>query len=298
MDPIKRIIYDGNLLQIGLFRCAPTHPSFENSGPIGAHLFVFPRTSVYITHAGRAPVVANPNVVMYYNKGQIYFRQPLSRRGDICEWFAFHPAVAIETIRPYDAAVVDKQERPFAFTHGPSDPQSYLLQRLVVQHVLENDPPDHLYVEESMLCVLERVIKNSYQSRRAPGQTRKPDTARAHADLVHEVKTLLATRFRERLTLTQIAQAVYSSPYHLSRLFRKHTGITIHNYISQLRLRTSLEYVAQPDTMLTELGLNLGYSSHSHFTKAFRRTFGTAPSTLRKSASSRLLREMSKIMIA
>lgn len=117
-------------------------------------------------------------------------------------------------------------------------------------------------------------------------------------DLVHEVKTFLAARFKETVTLQDIATAVYTSPYHLSRIFHKYTGFTIHNYLNQLRLRTALGYLAQSDVQLTDVGLALGYSSHSHFTQAFRRTFGTAPSDFRASASSKRIQEMRKILIA
>jgi len=77
--------------------------------------------------------------------------------------------------------------------------------------------------------------------------------------------------------------------FHLCRVFRTATGTSLHAYRSQLRLREALGRV--PDAAdLTALALDLGYASHSHFTQAFRRAFGTTPREWRESASGPRLR--------
>jgi AraC-like DNA-binding protein len=243
---------------------------------------VFPRTSVYITHNGRSPVVADPNVVIFYNQGQEYQRSKLSEQGDICDWFAFCPALIVEAIRPFDPSVEDRQETPFTFTHGPSEARSYLLQRLLIKHLREAESPNYLYIEETIFTLLSQTIANFFHLHGISRQKRETAvTQQQHRDLVEATKAILATRFQEELSITQIAQAVYSSPYHLCRLFRHYTGQTIHSYLNQLRLRTALDYMAQPEIPITQIGLEMGYSSHSHFTQAFRQTFGTSPSAFR-----------------
>src|SRR4029078_102206 len=67
----------------------------------------------------------------------------------------------------------------------------------------------------------------------------------------------------------------------LGRLFRSSTGFSLHGYRNQLRLRAALERIADPETRLTALASELGFSCHIHFTAAFRETFGVAPSELR-----------------
>jgi AraC-like DNA-binding protein len=235
---------------------------------------------------------------MFYNRGQLYRRGKLSERGDVSDWFAFPSDSIVEATRPHDPAVTERPQKPFIFTHGPTYSQSYLLQRLVVKHIRESVQPNNLYIEETMLSVLNQVLEDTYHAHGARTKASRADTVRTHTEVVQEVKTLLATHFKRQLSLQQIAGKVHVSPYHLCRVFRQLTGFTIHRYLNQIRLRTSLEYVAQGGTTLAELGLELGYSSHSHFTHAFKRTFGTSPSDLQKTASSRRLREMSKILTA
>jgi len=61
-----------------------------------------------------------------------------------------------------------------------------------------------------------------------------------------------------------------------------------------LRLRAALERLAEQEPDLTRLALDLGFTSHSPLSVAFRRAFGVAPSECRRRASSDWLREMSK----
>jgi AraC-like DNA-binding protein len=78
-----------------------------------------------------------------------------------------------------------------------------------------------------------------------------------------------------------MARAVHASPFHLARIFQQRTGVPVHRYLTQLRLRAALERLADGADDLTALALELGFSSHSHFTDSFRREFGCAPSTVR-----------------
>lgn len=282
---------------IGTFHCPITDPIFNHAGKIEGYTIVFPRTSVTITQDGRRPVVADPNVVMFYNKGQAYERGKVSEEGDLCDWFGFDRTAVIDAVRTIDPSVDERWLQPFYFTHGPSDSEVYLQQRLLIHYLQETESPDLLYVEEKSLDILGQVVADAYAVQR-PSRQQKTDKKHFHAELVQAVKEILAVRFKETLTLEKIATAVYTSPYHLSRIFRKQTGFTIHNYLNQLRLRVALGHVAQTDTNLTQLGLELGYSSHSHFTQAFRRSFGTVPSAFRASATTKQILEMSKILIA
>ena len=258
-------------------------------------LMVFPRTSVTIRHAGQEPVVADPNTVMFYNHGQVYSRGQLSEQGDACEWFGISARLVADAIRPFDAQVDDRPEKPFQFSHGPSDTLSYLMQRIVVDHILGDRQPDHLFIEETVLSVLKQVIGHGYHQR---GLTPHKTKIIHEREIVEALRKTLALHFEQNLSLKQIAGYLNYSPFHLCRIFHKHTGASIHQYLKELRLRTSLEYVTQANADLTHLALKIGFSSHSHFTEAFRKTFGMPPSSLRQISRQRLHELQSKISIA
>ena len=156
------------------------------------------------------------------------------------------------------------------------DPAAYLTQARVVRHLADaarrGIGPDLLFVEESLFDVLSRTLSRS--TRRLPAG---PKTS----GVVEQVKELLATRYHENLSLAGIGREVHRSPFNLARLFRLGTGRSIHEYRTQLRLRSGLSRLEEGRSDLAALALDLGFSSHSHFTSAFRGTFGVPPSAVR-----------------
>jgi AraC-like DNA-binding protein len=189
------------------------------------------------------------------------------------------PAVIAETLAAYEPAAADRPEHPFPFSHGPSDPDSYARQRAVFQHVSSSESADRLFVEEQVLSILGGVAAHAY-ARHGPPPRLRPRRA---ADLVEAARDCIARRFTENLSLSDVAADVRSSVFHLARLFKWRTGFTLHAYRNQLRLRAALERMQEPETDLIDIAIDLGFSSHSHFTEAFRRSFGKTPSALRES---------------
>jgi len=283
------VVFASPLLQIGRWRCPADHPQFHDSGPTPDALFVFPRQSVWIQHDGGRPFVADPNTVTYYNKGQPYRRQRLSEAGDHCEWYAVAPEAIAETLAAHEPAAVDRPDAPFTFTHGPSDADSYLRQRLVFEHVCREAAPDQLFVEEAVLSVLGTVTQLAYERQEHVPVRQRPHVAtaakrrRGEIDAVEAARQVIADRYRENLSLSEIAREVGVSVFHLSRVFHARTGFSLHAYRTQLRLRAALDRLAERQADITGIALDLGFSSHSHFTETFRRTFGRTPSSVRRS---------------
>ncbi len=216
-------------------------------------------------------------------------------RGRALGWFAVEPRVIGETLAPYDPAAVDRLDRPFSFSHGPSDATSYLLQRAVFEHVSREVQPDALFVEEAVLDVLARVVRRRFAISRDTGATAGP--TRRSRDLSEAARSVLAARSHESLTLSEVARLVDSSVFHLARQFRRETGTTLHAYRNQLRLRTALERLTDAHADLLALALDLGYSSHSHFTESFRRSFGLTPSKVRGTLTSARIQALVKPLL-
>jgi AraC-like DNA-binding protein len=276
---IDVVVFESPLVRVGRWRCPADNPVFFDSGPTSDALFAFPRESVWIEHDGRDPFVADANTVTYYNKGQVYTRRKLSVRGDQCEWFAVVPDVIAETLSTHEPAAIDRPDSPFPFTHGPSDPESYLRQRLMFHLVSAESNPDRLFVEEAVLSILADVTALAY-AHGGPQPNARP--RRRDVDLVEAARDVIGRRFKENLSLSDIAGEVGSSVFHLARVFKARAGFSLHAYRNQLRLRAALERLHEPGVDLIEIALDLGFSSHSHFTETFRRSFGKTPSAVRE----------------
>jgi AraC-like DNA-binding protein len=128
--------------------------------------------------------------------------------------------------------------------------------------------------------------------------TKRKSTKTDHAEKAEAAKSFLAARLSEPVLLTEVAREVGSSPFNFARIFQQQTGIPVHRYLTLLRLRVSLERLSDADEDLTTLALDLGFSSHSHFTSVFKDEFGVTPSEIRAKSKAKTLRELSKNLIA
>ena len=278
MRPLDTILYSSTTVRVGAFRCPVDDPRFRDSGPIQGHLVAFPRTGVWIKQAGSPPVVADQRIVTIYNRGREYRRAPLSTVGDRCDWFAVAPEIAVAIAREHDARAPEDPDRTFRFEWAPSDPSLYLRQRRLF-HRLERGGIDRLEVEEEVLGLIGAVLG------RAAGAATPPTTigrsAKARRDLVEGARAELARSLDQPTDVANLAARLGSSPYHLCRVFRKETGLTLHGYRLDLRLRAAVERLADPDVRLSRLAFELGFSSHSHFTSVLRSRFGFTPSACR-----------------
>jgi AraC family transcriptional regulator len=277
-QPLDDILFATDLVTIGAFRCPIGHPRFRNSGPIRQPCVVFPRTAVEIEHEGRRPFLGDPTRITLYNQGQRYERRVVGSEGDRCDWFAVTPDVARDIVRETDAAAAD-HERPIRSAVTRSHAALYLRQRHLFNRVKRGHAIDRLSVEEEVLALVREVLAQA-ATEAETSRTRDEPRRNRRRELVAAAERLLAARFREPLTLGVIAGSLGASPFHLARSFRELTGLTLHGYRAQLRLRSALEPV-EAGADLTRIALDSGYSSHSHFTESFRHTFGAPPSEWR-----------------
>lgn len=284
-----QLLFETSLVRIGRFRARPDDEHFRFSGAPGEHLLVFPRTPVGIRHLDAEPFVADCTTVTFYNPQQIYFRFPISEQGDVCEWISLAPGILRGILEKLDDDLDPSGEHLFRFTHGPTDPRSYAFQRMLTSR-LERDRrrDDPLLVEEAVLRLVERVLENAYRARLDTSTGTRSSTRAVHRRLAQRARELLAARYREPLTLEQIAEHVACSPFHLSRVFRAVTGRTLYQHRNQLRLSRALLEVVDGKSDLSDLAAELGFSSHSHFTANFRKAFGVPPSRLRRMSSRRI----------
>jgi AraC family transcriptional regulator len=258
----SRLRFTGRTVRVGAFTSLPTDHHFADSGPTGGHLLVFPRTCVSIQHADREAVVADPTVVMIYNRGQAYRRRAIAPAGDHCDWFAFDADAILEARGDKDG----DRDRPFgALMFTPSSAHTYFLAHAALRRL--DDP---LFVEEASMTLLDEAVL-------APVAR---DVSPTHRELADATRRLLSRCFTERTSLATIADTLGTSAFHLARVFRRATGRTLHAYRTELRIRAAIERLPETDD-LAALAVDLGFSSHSHFTAAFKKLVGVAPSRAR-----------------
>ncbi len=296
-NPIRfRPLYQSSLVSVRDYCCHS-----RRGGPAGEEYsdnnhIVLMRHGAFCKHFSCRTVTADVNQVVYFSKGSTYRVSHPADCGDRGTVFVPSPRVLNDIVRELDPSVDDRPDRPFMFVTGPCDTSVFWRHRELVQRLEAADtrPLEPLWADETALQLIADVLEAAFARNGRPRQRRRHGTDAAHAERVEAAKTYLAGRLPERITLDDVASAVYTSPFHLARVFQQRTGVPVHRYLTRLRLRASLERLAEGASDLTALALDLGFSSHSHFSDAFRREFGRTPSAVRDSAAPKALREMSK----
>lgn len=272
-------------------RCGPAAEERSDANSI-----VLMRRGTFSLHFGRRTVAADVNQVVFFSKGSTYRVSHPADGGDRGTTLSAPPHILRDILRDLEPTIDERPDRPFSFTSTPcSTAMMWRHRELVLRlEAVRTDPPEALWVETTALELLAALLEGAHATHAPKTERRRDETLLDHRERVEVAKSYLAAHMVEHVTLNDVARASHASPFHLARTFRKHTGEPIHQYLTHLRLRTSLERLAVGTEDLTSIALDLGFSSHSHFTDTFRRAFGRPPSAVRSGASRRTIREMSK----
>ena len=100
---------------------------------------------------------------------------------------------------------------------------------------------------------------------------------RAARERVERAQVLLRERMQDPPSLDELGKLVGCSPFYLSRLFSTEAGLTIQQFIRQVRLERAAELLRTGRCNVTEAALEVGYNSLSHFSTAFHAAFGCCP---------------------
>ena len=246
-----------------------------------------PWTPMAIRQEGREEFVADPNLVMLYNRGQMHSRRALSPRGDRSVVISLSDELAAEIIATIDADAPYRARGPLPFSHAPSEASDFLAHLRLLEQA-RRGTVDPLGIQERCIGFVHSHIRRAYACMHTTHEIKRrrrsrSDTIHAWRDLAERTKALLAETYTMSMSLDEIARRVHSSPFHLLRVFRAHTSRTLHAYRNELRLREGMLRIAAGCNDISRLGVELGYASHSHFTSSFTRLYGLPPSQVRGS---------------
>jgi AraC family transcriptional regulator len=93
----------------------------------------------------------------------------------------------------------------------------------------------------------------------------------------------------DSLDLNELAGVAAFSPYHFHRVFRGMVGESVGGHVRRLRLERAAMELKTGDRPVIQIALDAGYASHEAFTRAFRSSFGVAPSGFREKHAPEIL---------
>ncbi|UVK50753.1 helix-turn-helix domain-containing protein [Mesorhizobium sp. AR02] len=236
---------------------------------------VFPYRGVFVRHVGRNDAVAEANQLLFFNEAEAYQVSHPIEGGDACidlviEAGQLRELAPKEQLRAGGVLAFRRQRRRI-------DPRAQALVALL-RHSLSRNVAETLEAETLALTLVRRSLgeRTSHVAGASPGRQK----------LVDRAKLVLASDLSRRWTLAEIAGEVGVSPVYLTQVFQQVEAMPLYRYHLRLRLARALDLLGRYDN-LTTLGMDLGFSSHSHFSASFRQVYGRTPAEFQRSIRSR-----------
>lgn len=95
--------------------------------------------------------------------------------------------------------------------------------------------------------------------------------------LLADVFALIEQRYREPLSLREVARALRLTPGHLTTTVRRRTGRTVLDWIVERRMTEARRLLVETDLAVNEIGRSVGIGDPGYFARSFRRAHGMTP---------------------
>lgn len=278
-----QLVASTSCCQVGRFRASPDSDLFLSESPPGHAVVAFPFRSVRIKHSRHTDgFVTDRALVVFHNEWASYRREVVDPLGDDCVWLWAEDGLLQEIVDRSRKAVASSQVL-FDFACGPCSPGLFREHRKVWQILASSQRAakviDPLWFEETIVDILGQAISEAAEHSGIHRSENSLSTPSRFITL--RAREYLASHFFEAPTLDQIADAVGCSKFHLCRVFKAHSGLSLHCTRSELQLRAAYDRIAEGCDRLSDIAADLGFSSHSHMTANFTQRFGVCPSAIR-----------------
>jgi AraC family transcriptional regulator len=153
-----------------------------------------------------------------------------------------------------------------------------MLISLLITEAEAGGPCGRLYADSLVNALASRFV----QLGRAITPEEKSIKSGLPGHLLRRVLERMNSEFSADLGLATLAAESGYSRAHFLRMFRAATAHTPHQYLLNLRLQNAVQMMKKRSTPLIDIAVACGFSSHTHFTKAFRSKYGVLPSQYRR----------------
>jgi AraC family transcriptional regulator len=177
---------------------------------------------------------------------------------------------------PAQAELLDPFARMLATADHRRDASVAGLAHRAAQELTAPDAVAPLALEGLVLQLLAVSARGASTSRAQP--------ERSAPWWLEQARAMLHDHYQEQLHVSDIAAAVGVHPVHLARTFRARYGTGVAAYLRGLRLQQAAHRLADTDASIADIAGQAGFYDQSHFTRTFKRHYGSTPQRYRHAA--------------
>ena len=257
----RRVLHSSWLGRIEDFSAPGDCPAPRGHSP--EYQLVFPYAGAFEWHVGAKTVFLDVTRVLFVGAGEDYADRHVAGGGH-------HSTIVtprLSLLQELCGHAVPARHPAFQRVAQPTTPRMNMRNHRLLR--LEASGNDPLASDELMIALLGDALGPAQQVARA-----------LPLGVVDRAKQFLHARVCEPISLNEIAHAVEVSGAYLTEAFTRSEGMPLCRYRMRLRLNRALVDLPRCDD-ITDLALDLGFSSHAHFSNAFKSLFGVSPSAYR-----------------
>ena len=292
---VRRTLFVGEWLEIGHIAVRPLSSECGEVETSELNVLALPLAGVFAKHDGpRRHAIATPSHALLISAGKPYRLSFPGCIGDRCLALRL-TSDALAQVAP-DAMAEGGFDEARLASHALL-PAELMLERSRLWQDLAGGELDALEAEERGIALLEATLRTARGQLGTPRRGRPPGLAGRTRRLARAVEAVCVEPQR-KWTLGELAALASLSPGHLAHVFRAEMGTSVYDFVVRSRLLRTLDAVLETDVGLTEIAIDAGFASHSHFTARFRAFFGRTPQELRRGMGHAAIRQLRKNVAA
>lgn len=95
--------------------------------------------------------------------------------------------------------------------------------------------------------------------------------------VIAKINSYIHSHLKEDLSMNVLSELAHFNPSYLSRLYKKKMGISISDYIAQVRLKKACALLAETDKKVSDIAAETGFASAGYFSSSFGKEYGVTP---------------------
>ena len=178
---------------------------------------------------------------------------------------------------PNMAGIYEKYaERGGSCTFAPEDSSAYitLLEQLYTL-AASSDYVKDMKICEKLTSLLTLLMQESWQP-----EKRSIPTAKRRS--LQDVKDYIDLNYAKKLSLDSLSEIFFINKFYLSRIFKEQFGVTINNYLLQVRITHAKQLLRFSDLNIEKISQECGMNDANYFARAFKKIEGVTPGEYRK----------------
>ena len=136
--------------------------------------------------------------------------------------------------------------------------------------ILKNDLNSDLKISMLLTNILTELVINRHNLKNNKSYAQ-------HSSMLESVIDHIQCHYREEIKIKDLLKIFHTSEYHFMRLFKRYTGVSAYEYITNHRINKSKQLLKETTLPVFEIAYRVGFNNVINYMRDFKKVVGTTP---------------------